>query len=189
MTDDKNMDDIEVINGALDRPIVLVGMMGAGKSHVGRELARVLSLDFVDSDTIIEDRAGCSISDIFARDGEAAFRQQEEAVINELLAAGPHVLSVGGGAITTPQVLDGIKSRAISVWVQASLEDMAERVARNNKRPLLQDSDPAVVLSGLLEKRRPLYAMTDIQVMNRNGQDADTIAAVIESLAKALKSP
>lgn len=180
---------VKDIKGKLDRSVVLTGMMGAGKTHLGRSLARVLGLEFIDSDSVIESRAGKTVADIFAQDGEAAFRQTESDVIAEILSASPCILSTGGGAVTDPGTREIIRNKAFSVWVQASLEDMRERVSRNNRRPLLQTADPAAILTDLLEKRRDLYAQADITVMNRNGSAPDAVQEILSGLAKALKIP
>lgn len=178
---------IQNLSEKLDRPIVLVGMMGAGKTHIGKALARVLALDFIDSDEVIEAKAGCNISDIFARDGESRFRVVEAATVQELLERGPCVISTGGGAVMNPQSLNFIVGKSISVWVQASLEDMLARVSKNRNRPLLKAENPAQVLLDLLEKRKDLYAKALIHVENHNGESQRAVEQILDGVARALK--
>ncbi|MCD8562502.1 MAG: shikimate kinase [Alphaproteobacteria bacterium] len=179
---------IAAIAGHLDRPVVLVGMMGAGKTYLGKVLARSLGVEFYDSDSLVEERAGASIADIFAKEGETAFRVLEAGAIASLLSEPPAVISTGGGAVTNPETLTAIKDRAYSIWVEASLPDMLERVSRNKRRPLIRDAaDPEAVLSGLLAKRQDLYAQADIHVMNRNDDGNRALDDILTGLAKALK--
>ncbi len=145
--------------------IVLVGLMGAGKSRVGRELARLLGLPFVDADHEIEKSAGMPIPDIFAEFGEAEFRKGEMRVIERLLVGPPLVLASGGGAFIQPAVRDAIKKHAVSVWLKADLDTLVERTRRTSHRPLLQGVDRAQKLRELMDARYPVYAEADITLV------------------------
>lgn len=148
----------------LDKPVVFVGLMGSGKSTVGRRLASHLGIPFSDSDTEIEIAAGCSIPDIFEVYGEAAFRDVEQRVIERLLSEGPQVLATGGGAFMQAASRQLILDQATSVWLRAELDVLVERTGRNNKRPLLNNANPRKILAELLDKRNPTYALADITV-------------------------
>ncbi len=148
----------------LDRSIVLVGLMGAGKSAIGRRLAARLGLKFVDADTEIEKAAGCSIADIFEIHGEPAFREGERRVVARLLKEPPHVLATGGGAFMDAETRERIRERGISVWLRADLELLLSRVSRRDDRPLLKDGDKRTILSELIAQRHPVYAKADIVV-------------------------
>jgi len=149
---------------ALTKSIVLVGMMGAGKSTVGRLLAHRLRLPFVDSDHEIEAAAALSVSQIFETLGEPAFRDAERRVIARLLDGPLCILSTGGGAFMNEQTRAVIKEKALSVWLQAEFDVLLERVSRTNNRPLLQKGDPAILLRELMQTREPLYAQADLTV-------------------------
>src|SRR5712672_3140608 len=140
------------------RAIVLVGLMGAGKTKIGRRLAARLSLPFFDSDTEIERAAGEPIEEIFRNRGEAVFRDGERRVIARLLSQPVHVLATGGGAFMDPATRAMIARRGISVWLRADLDVLLARVSRRNNRPLLQERDPRAVLAELIERRHPVYA-------------------------------
>src|SRR5439155_26636666 len=144
------------------RTIALVGLMGVGKSSVGRRLANALDLPFRDADAEVEAAAGRSISDIFSDLGEAAFREGERRVIARLLDLPPHVLATGGGALMNDQTREVIKSRAISVWLKADLEVLARRVGRKDTRPLLAGKDPLQVLQAQADARYPVYSQADV---------------------------
>lgn len=147
-----------------NRTIALVGLMGVGKSTVGRRLAHRLGLPFADSDDEIEAAAGMTISEIFATMGEAEFRAGEARVIRRLLEARPMVLATGGGAILNDETRALLKSRALTVWMKADLGVVAERVGRRDTRPLLKGRDPLEALTALAEARYPLYAEADVTV-------------------------
>jgi shikimate kinase len=147
------MDRYEPLRG---RTIALVGLMGVGKSSVGRRLAAALNLPFRDADTEVETAAGRSIPEIFAALGEAAFRDGERRVIARLLEGPPHVLATGGGAFMNPETRALIKAQAISVWLKADLEVLARRVGRKDTRPLLTGKDPMEVLKAQAEVRYPI---------------------------------
>lgn len=149
----------------LSKTLVLVGLMGAGKSTVGRRIAKYLGVPFRDADDEIEAAAGCSVSDIFSTYGEAEFRRGERQVIARLLKSEPvHVLATGGGAFMNPETRAEIKENAYSVWLSADLETLVERCGRRNNRPLLQTSDPSETLKHLMEERYPIYAEADVIV-------------------------
>jgi shikimate kinase len=167
----------------LGRPIVMVGMMGAGKSAIGRRLAQRLGLPFVDADTEIERAAGCTVAEIFDRHGEAAFRDGERRVIARLLDGPMGVLATGGGAFMDPETRARIRGRAITVWLKADLDTLVERVSRRGHRPLLRNGDPREVLTRLMETRGPIYAEADITVETGNSPASATVERVIEALA------
>src|ERR1700688_1664640 len=140
------------------RSLVLVGMMGVGKSSIGRRLGARLGVPFVDADTEIEKAAGTSIADIFARHGEAAFRSGEARVIARLLEGGPQVLATGGGAVMNADTRAAIKAKGVSIWLNAEFDVLMRRInKRKNERPLLQTADPAATLEQLLAARNPIY--------------------------------
>lgn len=145
--------------------IVLVGLMGAGKSRVGRELARLLDVPFVDADHEIEKSAGMPVADIFAEFGEGAFRQGELKVMERLLSGPPIVLAAGGGAFIQPAVRSAIKKNGVSVWLKADLETLVARTRRTTHRPLLQGVDRAQKLRELMDVRYPVYAEADITLL------------------------
>ena len=170
------------------RTIALVGLMGSGKSSVGRRLASALDLPFKDADTEVETAAGRSISDIFTDLGEAAFREGERRVIARLLDQEPHVLAAGGGAFVNPEIRDLIKSNAISVWLKADVDVLARRVGRKDTRPLLSGKDPATVLRDLAEVRYPIYAQADVTVETGDAAHQVTVEQVISALSAFLET-
>ncbi|MBI2236184.1 MAG: shikimate kinase [Magnetospirillum sp.] len=171
----------------LDRTVVLVGLMGAGKSCVGRRLAARLELAFVDADVEFEAAAGCTISDYFARFGEPAFRDGERKVIARLLAGPPVILATGGGAFCDPETRARIKRDGLSVWIGAPLDLLVKRTAGRDHRPLLKQGDPRRILAELIDKRYPLYAEADITVQSTDDLPEVTVAAVMESLIAHLE--
>ena len=151
------------------RSLVLVGMMGAGKSSIGRKLAQRLNLPFVDADAEIERVAGgMSISDIFAERGEPYFRAGEARVIARLLDGGPQVLATGGGAFMHPQTREAIRAKGISIWLKAEYEVLMKRIKRRNDRPMLKTDDPGETLRRLMQERDPVYAEADVIVHSRD---------------------
>lgn len=168
-----------------ERSIVLVGLMGAGKSTVGRRLASVLRLPFHDADQEIETAAGCSISDFFERYGEPAFRDGERKVIARLLAGPRHVLATGGGAFMDPTTRVLIKEQGLSVWLRANIDLLMERVTKRPTRPLLKNDDPRGTMERLMAERYPVYAEADITV-DSNGGPHDTVVQQILSQLNAL---
>jgi shikimate kinase len=171
------------------RPIVFVGMMGSGKSAIGRMVADELKLRFVDSDAEIVAAAGMSIPEIFAKFGEEHFRSGEKRVVHRLLAEGPLVLSLGGGAFMPQETRDEIAAKAISVWLKADLELLLSRVLRRPKaRPLLQTADPKATLAELLQRREPVYALADIHVESSRLSKKETRDDVLRALAEWLEA-
>ncbi|MEO0983825.1 MAG: shikimate kinase [Pseudomonadota bacterium] len=164
------------------RTVALVGLMGAGKSTVGRRLATALKRDFFDSDDEIEKAAGLSVSDIFALHGEADFRRGEKQVLKRLLAGAPHVLATGGGAYLDPDTRALMRERAVTVWLNADLETLWRRVSRRGHRPLLKSGDPKGVLSRLFDERAPIYSEADIVIQSADGPHGDTVNAIIAAL-------
>ena len=176
----------EAILPELDRGVVLVGLMGAGKSSVGRRLAKRLDLPFFDADHEIEKAAGCSIEDIFKRHGETAFRSGEHRVIVRLLDGGRHVLATGGGAFMDPETRAAIKLKAISVWLNADLETLLERVLRRDHRPLLNQGDPEQILRQLMAERYPIYAQSDLTVKSGQGPHEEVVEQIVTALRRHL---
>ncbi|HNB26447.1 MAG TPA: shikimate kinase [Alphaproteobacteria bacterium] len=171
----------------LDKTIVLVGLMGAGKSCIGKRLAAALGLPFVDADREIEAAAGgCSISDIFALHGEKVFRDGERRVIQRLLGNPVHVLATGGGAFMDPSTRALVKEKALSVWLKAELEQLLKRVGRRNDRPLLRDVDPRQKLTELMEARYPVYAEADLTVESADGPPDITVQRVLRAIEAEL---
>ncbi len=164
----------------LHKTIVLVGMMGAGKTAVGRTLAAQLGVDFLDSDHEIEIAADRSIAEIFSRDGEAFFREKESQVIERLLEGTPGVLSTGGGAFLAPRNREMITAKGVSIWLDAGLEVLWERVRHKNTRPLLQTSDPKATLAGIYEARVPIYAMADVSVASGSNTSLEEMGARVQ---------
>ncbi|MGH6880556.1 shikimate kinase [Hypericibacter sp.] len=167
----------------VDRPLVLVGLMGAGKSCIGRRLAQRLRLPFVDADREIEQAAGCSIPEIFSRHGEQAFRDGERRVILRLLESPPFVLATGGGAFMDPRTRAVIREKAISVWLRADLDLLVRRTGRRGDRPLLQVDDPRAKLAELMSTRYPIYAEADLTVDSQDGPPDATLERVLAALA------
>ncbi|MFQ5347172.1 MAG: shikimate kinase [Rhodothalassiaceae bacterium] len=171
-----------------DCAIVLVGLMGAGKSSIGRRLARRLGVPFVDADAEIEKAAGRSIADIFSELGEDAFRDGERRVIARLLGdEQPKVVATGGGAFLDPETRALIRRCAISVWLDADVEVLARRTARRNTRPLLEGQDHREVLARLYAERAPIYAEADLHVRSGTGPHGEVVDAVLESLEGKIK--
>ena len=171
------------LNALLDgRPIVLVGMMGAGKTTVGRRLAAKLGRHFVDSDEEVEKAAGMSIEDIFATHGEADFRAGEVRVIARLLKDRDLVLGTGGGAFMNAETRALVKSSAVSVWIKADFELLFQRVQRRSNRPLLKTANPRQTLLDLIEKRYPIYAEADVTIVSRDVPQDQVATEVIEAL-------
>jgi shikimate kinase len=170
------------------KPVAMIGLMGAGKSAVGRRLAARLNLDFLDADQEIEKAAGCSISDIFAAFGEQSFREGERRVIRRIIEDnGPHVLATGGGAFMDPDTRSLLKQRAITIWLKAPLEILVARTARRDTRPLLRDGDPGEILARLMETRYPIYAEADLTVETGGTSADETAERVIAALTSWLE--
>jgi shikimate kinase len=174
------------------RTIVLVGLMGAGKTKIGRRLATRLGLPFFDSDCEIEMAAGEAIEEIFRHRGEAVFRDGERRVIARLLMQPTHVLATGGGAFMDAATRAVIASRGVSVWLRADLDVLVARVSRRSNRPLLKERDPRAVLSDLIERRYPVYAEADLTIDSGDGPLELTATRTIAALAlcpRALTQP
>ena len=169
--------------------IALVGLMGVGKSSVGRRLANVIGLPFSDADTEVEAAAGRSVSEIFRALGEEAFRDGERRVISRLLEGPPHVLATGGGAFMNPDTRALIKQRAISIWLKADLAVLARRINRKDSRPLLAGKDPLEVLRAQAEARYPIYAEADVTVEADDSAHHVTVEQVIRALRSHLGEP
>lgn len=180
--------EIKEINDHLDKPVALIGMMGSGKSFLGRAIADRLSMNFVDSDSVIEQRGGISASEIFEHYGEAKFREFEFKVLDEISAKGPLILSTGGGAPTHDVTFKALLDRCIVIWLNADLELMWSRVQQSKTRPLLQTEDPKGTLEKLLQDRAPLYerAHVTVPITSKNAGNADKriIKALYEYLNK-----
>ena len=164
--------------------IVLVGIMGAGKSTVGRLLAQALKMPFTDSDDEIVSAAGMSISDIFAEHGEPEFRRLEQRVIARLLDGDPMVLATGGGAFMNEETRQLVQQKADSVWLKADLETLWRRVSRRGGRPLLDQPDPKKTLKDLLEQREPYYAQANHVVVSKDGPHSRTVRAIRKALKR-----
>ena len=174
------------------RTIVLVGLMGAGKSNIGRRLGARLNLPFFDSDNEIEAAAGESVEEIFANRGEHTFRDGERRVITRLLAGPVHVLGTGGGAFMDPLTRRAIARRGVSLWLRADLDVLVSRVSRRSNRPLLKAGDPRTILAQLIERRYPVYAEADIAVDSGEGPPEATVSRVVAALgccALAMQPP
>lgn len=160
----------------LHRPVALVGLMGCGKSTVGAKLAELLGAPFHDADAEIENAAGMSIPEIFAKLGESAFRDGEKKVIARLLAGEPMVLATGGGAYMAPETRAAISAAGAAIWLHADLETLVQRTAKRKSRPLLNAGDPRAILSELMTTRYPTYAAAEICVESQSGGQASDVA-------------
>jgi len=164
------------------KSIVLVGLMGAGKTCIGTRLARKLGMGFVDADDEIEMAAGCTIEEIFDQYGEQAFRDGERRVIARLLEGDPRVVATGGGAFVNPETRENVRRSGISVWLKADVDVLLHRVSRRNNRPLLKNGDKRETLERLIDERYPAYAEADLTVESGNDSPDITVAKVIEAL-------
>lgn len=174
--------EIARISARIDRPIVLVGLMGVGKSTVGRRLANLLQRDFVDADEAIEQAAQRTVAEIFEEFGEAYFRDGEKRVIARLIEEQPGVIATGGGAFVNDETRTLILERAIAVWIDCDIETLVERTSRRDKRPLLKHGDPREILTRLSEQRRPFYSQAQIRVESGDGPHLDTAVMILERL-------
>lgn len=166
--------------------IVLIGMMGAGKSSIGRRLAARLGIPFADADAEIEQAAGMSIADIFEAHGEASFRSGEARVIARLLEHGPQVLATGGGAFMNPQTRANIHGKGISVWLKAEPDVLARRLRRRSDRPLLKTADPMETLTNLLAERNPIYGEANLVVVSRDVAHDIIVEEIVTALRHKL---
>ena len=166
----------------IPKPLVLVGLMGAGKSTIGKRLSSALKIPFIDADQEIASAAGCSISDLFEIYGETIFRDLEQRVMLRLLSDKPCVIATGGGAFMNQAVRATIREKAISVWLKAEIDVLLERVSRRDTRPLLKSGDRRAILSRLIDERYPVYAEADIIIDSNAGVHESVVAAVFAAL-------
>jgi shikimate kinase len=163
--------------------------MGAGKTTVGRRLARDIGLEFIDSDSEITEAAGCSISDIFEIYGEAIFRDLEKRVLLRLLSCEPSVIATGGGAFMNPELREAIGQYSTSIWLRAELDVLFERVSRRNTRPLLEQGDKRAILSRLMEERHPVYGSANLIVDSGAGTHETVVEEIIRRLKESREKP
>ncbi|HET9537641.1 MAG TPA: shikimate kinase [Mesorhizobium sp.] len=178
----------EVLRNLGNRSIVFVGLMGAGKTAIGRKVAQALGLHFADSDHEIEAASRMTIPELFELYGEAEFRALEQRVIHRILESGRQVLSTGGGAFMNEQTRQMIAGHAISVWLKADLDTLMERVSKKQNRPLLQNADPRGVMERLMTDRYPVYALADVTVSTRDDHKDVIATEVVEALARSLSA-
>lgn len=174
--------NLKSFNPAINGPIVLIGMMGVGKSTVGRRLAARLGLPFVDADEEIERAAGMTISEIFERYGEAHFRDGERRVIGRLMDGEPKVIATGGGAFMQADTRAEILDHAIAIWLDADIDVLVDRVSRREGRPLLKDKDPRAVLTELAATRNPVYALAPIHIKSMAAPHEATVEKIMKAL-------
>jgi len=175
-------DDAALIAALGPRSVVLVGMMGSGKSSIGRRLAARLAMPFVDADTEIEQAAGMTIPEIFEQHGEPYFRAGEARVIARLLDHGPQVLATGGGAFMNGDTRSVIRQKGVSIWLKAELDVLMKRIKRRNDRPLLKTDDPAATLTALIAERYPVYAQADFTVLSRDVPHEAIVDEIVAAL-------
>lgn len=173
---------ISAIAQRIDRPVVLVGLMGVGKSTVGKRLAELLNLDFVDADDEIETASQMQISEIFDQFGEPYFRDGERRVISRLISDRIGVIATGGGAFCDAQTRALILEQAIAVWIDADIATLVERTSRKNTRPLLQNGNPEEILTRLYHERKPAYSQAPVHVMSQAGPHAQTAYNILEAI-------
>jgi shikimate kinase len=186
--EDKKLPEISAIRAALRKPIVLVGMMGSGKSRLGRRLAGALEIEFYDTDKLIEEKAGRTVQEIFQQDGEPKFRAVEKKTVIEMLDKGPCVIASGGGAVTNEGVIEALKQKAVTVWLKAEACELAKRLIHAHDRPLLKQGKPEEVLKDLAAKREPLYAQADITVETGGLSPDQAMPHLIRGLYRFLKA-
>jgi shikimate kinase len=179
---------VEKLTERLDRPIVLVGLMGAGKSTVGRRLAKRLGLPFIDTDAAIQDAAGYSAAEVFERYGEADFRDGERRLVARLVDDEIRVIATGGGVFVDPRTRELLKSRAITIWLDAPIDVLSDRTGRRDTRPLLRNGDRRGTLERLAEERGPSYAEAHIHVKSGNGAHREVVEAIVAALQDHLDS-
>ena len=184
----RNADEAAIVRALGSRVLVLIGMMGAGKSSIGRRIAAKLSLPFVDADLEIEAaHAGLTIPEIFAKYGEAYFRDGEVRVIARLLEGGPSVLATGGGAYMREDTRQRIRAKGVSMWLRADPDVIMRRVKRRSDRPLLQTDDPAATIQRLVDERYPVYAEADITVLSRDVPHERIVDECLQMLSAYLR--
>lgn len=170
--------------GKLTRPVVLIGLMGSGKSSIGKRLAKALKASFTDSDAEITKAAACSITDIFEIYGEPTFRDLEKRVLTRLLTEEkPGIIATGGGAFMQPEIRELIQQNAVSLWLHADLEVLYERVSRKNTRPLLEKGDKREILKALIAEREPFYSQAHVTVSSDMGAHENVVNKAITALA------
>lgn len=167
--------------------MTLVGMMGTGKSHIGRRLAEMLRVPFRDSDRLVEHKAGMSIDEIFEKFGEPKFREAEKNAILELLGGGVNVIATGGGCVMNADAMQAIGEKSVSIWIKSDAANIARRLKSGKNRPLLQNGDPETILRELMEKREPFYAKANIAVESVEGSVEQTLNAALRELRGFLK--
>src|SRR3982751_3275859 len=172
----------------LERPVVLVGLMGAGKSTVGKRLAKRLGLPFIDSDSAIEDAAGYSAAEVFERFGEQDFRDGERRLVARLIDGTVGVIATGGGAFVDPRTRQLLNERAITIWLDAPVEILSERTSRRDTRPLLRTPDPKATLAKLAEERRASYAEAHIHVRSEIQGHGEVVDKIIDALEQHLSA-
>jgi shikimate kinase len=182
-------DDAALIAALGTRSVVLVGMMGSGKSSIGRRLASRLAIPFVDADTEIEEAAGMTIAEIFEHHGEPYFRAGEARVIARLLDHGPQVLATGGGAFMNRDTRATICQKGVSIWLKAELDVLMKRIKRRGDRPLLKTDDPAATLTALIAERYPIYAEADVTVLSRDVPHDAIVDEIVAALHPRLAAP
>ena len=168
------------------RSVVLVGLMGAGKSTIGKRVAQMLGVNFIDADTEIEAVSRMTIPELFERYGEAEFRDLERRVIRRILRSGPRVLATGGGAFMNEQTRKAIGRAGISVWLKADLDTLMERVSRKGNRPLLKTADPRATMQSLMDVRYPVYGLSQITIHSREEKKEVMAGEVVDALAAML---
>lgn len=178
--------EIGALARRIDRPIVLVGLMGVGKSTVGRKLADLLDTGFIDADEAIETAAQRSVSEIFAAHGEAYFRDGERRVIARLMAEGHGVIATGGGAFVDAETRAMILEKGVTVWIRATVETLVKRTGQRNSRPLLREGDPQTILNRLADERDPLYRQAPIHVNSEEGPHHATALRILEGIERWL---
>ena len=178
--------EIAAVARRIDRPVVLVGLMGAGKSTVGKRLAHLLGKSFIDADEAIEEAAQLSISEIFEEFGEAYFRDGERRVIGRLIEEDHGVIATGGGAFLNDETRALLLEKTIAVWIDCDIDTLVERTGRRNTRPLLRDGDPKEILTRLREERRPFYGQAPIRVRSEEGPHMETAIAIIAAIDRWL---
>lgn len=177
---------MEKLTKRLDRPIVLVGLMGAGKSTVGRRLARRLGLPFVDTDAAIEDAAGFSAAEVYERYGEDDFRDGERRLVARLIDGQVRVIATGGGVFVDPRTRQLLNQRSITVWLDAPVDVLASRTSRRDTRPMLRNGDPKGTLERLAKERRPAYSEAHIRVTSGDGAHGEVVESIVRALTDHL---
>ncbi len=186
MSDIRASDRHALVTALGRRSIVLIGMMGAGKSSIGKRLAARLDIPFADADAAIEEAAGMSIPDIFDVHGELSFRSGEARVIARLLEDGPQVLATGGGSFVNPETRARIHKKGISMWLKADVDVLLRRVKRRDNRPLLQNGDPVATLTNLLADREPYYSQANLTVISREVPHEVIVEEIVQLLCGKL---